>query len=102
MLRDENAARRSKGVLNTSAGLDLVKVGLIFYMMRIDIWPDDRAVSLWLGRARVQTLFQTSTNKGSVPRYCATLRPRASKLAKDSPMITGTVKFYNDQKGFGF
>jgi cold shock protein len=21
---------------------------------------------------------------------------------KDTPMITGTVKFYNDQKGFGF
>ena len=23
-------------------------------------------------------------------------------LTKDTPMITGTVKFYNDQKGFGF
>src|SRR3954462_8326241 len=54
----------------TSAGLDLVKVGLIFYMMRIDIWPDDRAVSLWLGRARVQTLFQTSTTSAA-GRACA-------------------------------
>src|SRR3954468_9224649 len=39
-------------------------------------------------------------------RAFAGLRPRASKTAsktaKEHPMITGTVKFYNDQKGFGF
>src|SRR3954452_3233002 len=35
-------------------------------------------------------------------RAFAGLRPRASQTAKEHPMITGTVKFYNDQKGFGF
>src|SRR3954462_2865553 len=35
-------------------------------------------------------------------RAFAGLRPRASKTAKEHPMITGTVKFYNDQRGFGF
>jgi CspA family cold shock protein len=30
------------------------------------------------------------------------LRPRAPANDKDIPMNTGTVKFYNDQKGFGF
>src|SRR3954452_18723995 len=35
-------------------------------------------------------------------RALARLRPRASKTAKEHPMITGTVKFYNDQRGFGF
>jgi CspA family cold shock protein len=27
---------------------------------------------------------------------------RRPATAKDIPMMTGTVKFYNDQKGFGF
>jgi CspA family cold shock protein len=32
-------------------------------------------------------------------RLCLCL---ATKLRKVTPMITGTVKFYNDMKGFGF
>src|SRR3954453_9730247 len=57
---------------------------------------------LCLAWAHVQTSLQTSTNTGSGPPSCAPLRPRASKTAKEHPMITGTVKFYNDQKGLGF
>ena len=68
----------------------------------IDIWPDNRAVSLWLGRAHVQTLFQTSTNTGSGPRYCATSPTCICKLAKDYPDDYGHRKILQRQKGFGF
>src|SRR3954447_12884995 len=60
---------------------------------------------LCLAWAHVQTSLQTSTNTGSGPRFCGpspTCIQTAAKTAKEHPMITGTVKFYNDQRGFGF
>jgi cold shock protein len=71
--------------------------------MNIDVWPDDLAVSPSLqSAARAQRPLQNSTNQGS---DCALLRDREllqRYTAKELVMDTGTVKFYNSQKGFGF
>jgi cold shock protein len=71
--------------------------------MNIDVWPDDLAVSPSLQRA-AHTLRDLSkirlTKLGlRIPaRSWATVAQRAKELVMD----TGTVKFYNSQKGFGF
>jgi CspA family cold shock protein len=48
-------------------------------------------------------LSYPNIDEPSSGRALARLCSRASKAyAKGIPMITGTVKFYNDMKGFGF
>jgi cold shock protein len=46
-----------------------------------------------------------SRHRSTEPQGGAAARPSSSRAAldtKETPMNTGTVKFYNDQKGFGF
>src|SRR5476649_1545137 len=50
--------------------------------------------------ARFSTLQIRRTGKQTRTRVCWI--SRADRQAKGFSMITGTVKFYNDQKGFGF
>src|SRR4051794_1616269 len=68
----------------------------------IDIWPDDRAVSP-LQRLGARSDFSPNIDEHGF--RAALLRGFAltcNQTCKGYPMITGTVKFYNDQKGFGF
>src|SRR5271154_3911524 len=67
----------------------------------IDIWPDNRAVTPWLNARRTfrpskHRLLRLKTRKRA-PWVQVYLYQR-----KDTFMNQGTVKFYNDQKGFGF
>jgi cold shock CspA family protein len=80
----------------------LAKATLAVQIPAIDIWPDNRAVSLRHRRAHVQTLSQTSTDRAAGRAAAFSLGSRAHASERADPMNTGTVKFYNDQKGFGF
>ena len=63
------------------------------------IWPDNVAATPWHSRAHVQCL----SNIEIIGDGIATLRSRALFFINERCfMETGTVKFYNDQKGFGF
>jgi CspA family cold shock protein len=67
-------------------------------MCGIDIWPDHWAASPLCG-ARFRTLSKFDDREtGAISRPI----PRAQPPVKEKFMSTGTVKFYNDQKGFGF
>jgi CspA family cold shock protein len=46
--------------------------------------------------------LQISINRAARSRCRAIFKLTASLDTKETPMNTGTVKFYNDQKGFGF
>jgi len=68
----------------------------------IDIWPDNQAVSPPLNAGRT---FRPSKHREAEfkPRgRAAELKCTHPDQRKDTAMTTGTVKFYNDQKGFGF
>ncbi len=54
-------------------------------------------------RMRVQTPSKSSTKESewARPRVCSLVR-FVCHSAKGKPMTSGTVKFYNYQKGFGF
>jgi cold shock protein len=69
----------------------------------IDIWPDNVAVSPPLIARRT---FRPSPNidEDASGRARSVLsRTATDYLRKDDPLMTkGTVKFYNEQKGFGF
>ena len=79
----------------------LAKATLILYTPAIDFWPDNRAVSPSL---HIRRTFRPSKHRLIEPKACN----RASRVQvhfdqrKAIAMTTGTVKFYNDQKGFGF
>jgi cold shock protein len=66
----------------------------------IDIWPDHRAVPPSLNAQAHVQILQTSTiaSKSRSRAVWAYVHPSE----RMSLMTTGTVKFYNDQKGFGF
>ena len=67
------------------------------------LWPDNRAVSLLaLPGARSDSLSKTSTNRVEVTLCAAFAHVHLHQSRKVTPMIMGTVKFYNDMKGFGF
>jgi cold shock protein len=74
----------------------------LVYSSAIDFGPDNRAVSPWHARRT----FRRSPNIDEPEPLAALARvPSAHvhlSIDKDIPMDTGTVKFYNDQKGFGF
>jgi cold shock protein len=65
---------------------------------RIDIWPDylGRFASHW--QAHVSDSHQIRRT-GSKAQACATLR---ASVSEGTIMTTGTVKFYNGSKGYGF
>jgi cold shock protein len=52
-------------------------------------------------RAHVQTLPNIDKSTLKAPSRVAWAQVHPDQR-KDNPMTTGTVKFYNDQKGFGF
>jgi cold shock protein len=52
--------------------------------------------------AHVSEPSPKSTNGQNWPRNFARQRPRVYRQWKDNPMNTGTVKWFNSQKGFGF
>jgi cold shock protein len=74
--------------------------------MNIDVWPDDLAVSPSLqSAARAQRPLQNSTNQApdcALLRDLGLLQRSLLSSTKELVMDTGTVKFYNSQKGFGF
>jgi CspA family cold shock protein len=77
---------------------DLVEV----YVGQIDIWPDRRAVSPLLQAGRT---FRSLSKHRTEPlvALCAPARVYVHLTETEGiPMNTGIVKFYNDQKGFGF
>jgi CspA family cold shock protein len=63
---------------------------------RFDFSPDNQASTV---RACPATLSETSQTKIELPR-ARTLQ--ACTDIQECSMASGTVKFYNDQKGFGF
>ena len=71
--------------------------------MIIDFWPDNQAVSPSLFARRT---FRPSPNidkPGSKSRCRAALSLKCTYASdEDISVNTGTVKFYNGQKGFGF
>jgi CspA family cold shock protein len=52
--------------------------------------------------ARSDFLTKTSTNRAEVAFRRGVAHVHLKLSRKVTPMITGTVKFYNDMKGFGF
>ena len=82
-------------------GIGLVNATRGAHLSYIDIWLDTgRFASLHAGRA-----FAPSPNIDEPSFKTRCLRVFGSayqRQRKDNPMNTGTVKFYNDQKGFGF
>jgi cold shock protein len=72
------------------------------YVEQIDIWPDRRAVTpSQLARRTFRSLTKHRT--GPLVALCARARAYVHLTETEGiPMNTGIVKFYNDQKGFGF
>jgi CspA family cold shock protein len=64
-------------------------------------WPDNRAVPPWHAK-RTFRRFPNTDNPEREVMLPHDLCSRALTHTKDFSMNTGTVKFYNDQKGFGF
>jgi CspA family cold shock protein len=71
----------------------------------IDIWPDNRAVSPSQQSVAGRT-FRPHPNIDNAARAQPMMDARGLAVhlqaKRDYPMQTGTVKFYNGQKGFGF
>ncbi len=73
------------------------------YTAFIGFWPDNRVVSLLvLPGARSDSLTITSTNRVEAALLRAFAHVHLQQSRKATPMVMGTVKFYNDMKGFGF
>src|SRR5215211_6640439 len=57
----------------------------------------------WHCLAHVRTFFPDPSTNRAEPRCCGDfVHAHAPQTRKATTMITGTVKFYNDMKGFGF
>jgi CspA family cold shock protein len=72
-------------------------------MKIIGFWPDNRVVSLLVfpgARSDFLTITSTTRDKAALLRAFAHVHLQQSR--KITPMVMGTVKFYNDMKGFGF
>src|SRR3954469_13263055 len=73
------------------------------YISFIGFWPDNRVVSLLaLPGARSDFLTITSTNRDEAALPRAFVHVHLHQSRKVIPMVMGTVKFYNEMKGFGF
>src|SRR5262249_53853830 len=65
----------------------------------IDIWPDEGAAS----RSRCRALASHSLQIRRTGNWPRCRVPGAQRTAVKGSVVTiGTVKFYNDQKGYGF
>jgi CspA family cold shock protein len=97
------AAAADSSHIRKNFGARLAKRALDAYLLGIDIWPDYRAVSPLQNAGR---RFRSSPNIDDRAECRAFSRAFGSNaptpVAKDKVMKTGTVKFYNTQKGFGF
>ena len=78
----------------------LVKSFPIPYVYLIDIWPDNWAASLRVTAGRTLRLLSKHRRTGRVA--LSRVRQNVHLSVKGHLMTTGTVKWYNDQKGFGF
>jgi CspA family cold shock protein len=72
------------------------------YISIIDFGRTIGPFRCWLCQAHVQTLSKSSTNRVEVALSRALAHVHLQQSRKVTPMIMGTVKFYNDMKGFGF
>jgi CspA family cold shock protein len=73
------------------------------YVIGIDIWPDHMAVSPSPISRRAFRPFQTTTNPLQAAPLARALSTTALTISERTiPMTLGTVKFYNEQRGFGF
>jgi cold shock protein len=72
------------------------------YLQVIDDWPNDWAASPFEPGVHVSDLFPKSKNQvhGLRNTYAVTLTYMTP--TKDNTMAVGTVKWFNNQKGFGF
>ena len=79
--------------------MDLVFCDMLAYMSAIEFWPD------YIGRMRGTSATRSEISKIDEPGLLSRSprgRTKLTKALKGNFMITGTVKFYNDQKGYGF
>ncbi len=67
----------------------------------IDIWPDNRAVTSSLNARRTFRSFKRRLLRLKTRKRAPWVQVHLYQR-KDTFMNQGTVKFYNDQKGFGF
>src|SRR5215210_49498 len=92
---------RAKQVLESTPVLAILHA--IVYRILIGFWPDKWVVSLLvLPGARSDFLTITSTNRVEAALLRAFAHVHLQHSRKATPMVIGTVKFYNDMKGFGF
>jgi len=71
-------------------------------MCGLRLWPDDSAATPWNFRAHVQKPTKNRRRWASARTKARVVAREQSWIEKGIFMDTGTVKFYNEQKGFGF
>jgi cold shock protein len=71
-------------------------------MTLIDNWPNDWAASPAMMGVHVSDPSPKSTNQGTGKRDFVCRPSRVHRQRKDILMSSGTVKWFNSQKGFGF
>jgi CspA family cold shock protein len=75
------------------------KKGLCLYHR---LWPDIGPFRCGTAGRTFGLSFQSIDTPGETALLRAFDHVHLFQARKDTPMITGTVKFYNDMKGFGF
>jgi len=68
------------------------------YSSPIDLWPDDWAASLRTAGRTFRLPLQMIDTEPAPTSGVALVHP----AVKGHPMATGTVKWFNEQKGYGF
>jgi cold shock protein len=68
------------------------------YSSAIDLWPDDWAASLRTAGRTFRLPLQMIDTEPAPTSGVALVHP----AVKGHPMATGTVKWFNEQKGYGF
>jgi CspA family cold shock protein len=98
--------RRAFAAQSGCRGSRLAKATYSFYRLAVDFWPDNQAVSPSLNARRT---LRPSKHRKAEPMMRnraasaqVNLGQRKDISMNSGTMHKGTVKFYNDQKGFGF